>query len=106
MAAAQAEIEQAGSGVVIWLDQEAKGNGHLALIQSTPYKLAGEPQASAYQKAGFRADARDYRAAGQILNDLGIKSIVLLANDPAKTDDLQRYGITVTGTQLLTTADL
>jgi GTP cyclohydrolase II len=106
MAAAQAEIEQAGSGVVIWLDQEAKGNGHLALIQSTPYKLAGEPQALAYQKAGFRADARDYGAAGQILNDLGIKSIVLLANDPAKADDLQRYGITVTGTQLLTTADL
>ena len=41
MAAAQAAIEKAGRGIVIWLDQEAKGNGHLALIQSTPFKRAG-----------------------------------------------------------------
>ena len=61
MAAAQAAIQQEGRGIVIWLDQEAKGNGHLALIQSTPFKRAGDPQAIAYQKAGFRADARDFR---------------------------------------------
>src|SRR5215469_16620000 len=38
MAAAQSMIEQDRRGVVIWLDQEGKGNGHLALIQSIPFK--------------------------------------------------------------------
>src|SRR5436190_17915640 len=38
MAAAQRLIEQNGRGVIIWLDQEGKGNGHLALIESIPYK--------------------------------------------------------------------
>ncbi len=38
MAAAQALIRQAGSGVIIYLDQEGKGNGHLALMESIPYQ--------------------------------------------------------------------
>jgi len=101
MAAAQAAIEKAGRGIVLWLDQEAKGNGHLALIQSTPFKRAGDPQAIAYQKAGFRADARDYQAAAQILSDLGVKSVILLATDDRKADDLRRDGISVSSTRSL-----
>jgi len=101
MAAAQAAIQQEGRGIVIWLDQEAKGNGHLALIQSTPFKRAGDPQAIAYQKAGFRADARDYQAAAQILSDLGVKSVILLATDDRKADDLRRDGISVSSTRSL-----
>jgi GTP cyclohydrolase II len=102
MAAAQAAIEQAGSGVVIWLDQEGKGNGHLALMQSILFKRAGVPQAKAYENAGFRADDRDYRAAAEILADLKIRSIVLLANGSGKSDDLKKDGITVTETRSLT----
>jgi GTP cyclohydrolase II len=102
MAAAQAAIEQAGSGVVIWLDQEGKGNGHLALMQSIPFKRAGDPQAVAYEKAGFRSEDRNYRAAAEILNDLKIRSIVLLANGTGKPDDLKKDGITVTETRPLT----
>ena len=101
MAAAQSMIEQAGSGVVIWLDQEGKGNGHLALMQSIPYKRAGLPQAQAYENAGFRADDRDYRAAAEILADLKIRSIVLFANGSGKADDLKKDGIIVTETRPL-----
>lgn len=100
MAAAQAIIEQAGRGVIIWLDQEGKGNGHLALLQSIPFKREFG-QAAAYEKAGFRADARDYRAAVEILYDLGVNSIVLLANDPGKAEELKRNGLTVSGLQKL-----
>jgi GTP cyclohydrolase II len=102
MAAAQAMIEQMGSGVVIWLDQEGKGNGHLALMQSIPYKRAGIPQAQAYENAGFRAHARDYRAAAEILSDLKIRSIMLLANGSGKSDDLKKDGVIVTETRPLT----
>jgi GTP cyclohydrolase II len=101
MAASQALIEQAGKGVIIWLDQEGKGNGHLALMQSIPFKRAGDPQADAYVKAGFRADDRSYRAAADILSDLKIKSIVLLANSPDKAEDLRKESVNVADTKLL-----
>lgn len=104
MSAAQEAIQKEGRGVVIWLDQEGKGNGHLALMQSIPFKRAGDPQADAYVKAGFKADDRSYRAATEILADLNIKSIVLLANDAGKADDLRSAGIVVSSTKHLNTA--
>ncbi len=101
MAAAQAMIEREGRGIVIWLDQEGKGNGHLALMQSIPYKRSGSPQAEAYVKAGFRADDRSYRVAADILTDLNLRSIVLLANGADKADELRKESITVTETRPL-----
>lgn len=97
MAAAQAMIEQAGRGVIIWLDQEGKGNGHLALMQSIPFKKAGDSQAVAYEKAGFKADARDYNAAASILADLQVRSVKLLANGSGKADEMRRLSVVVNG---------
>jgi len=102
MAAAQALIQQGGNGVIIWLDQEGKGNGHLAIIESIQYKKAGFSQADAYVKAGYQTDARDYRAAAEILSDLNVESIVLLANGTDKADDLRKESIVVKETRQLT----
>ena len=102
MEASQQLIQKAGQGVIIWLDQEGKGNGHLALIQSTPFKENGSSQANSYLKAGFEADGRRYHAAANILSDLKIRSIVLLANNPDKADDLRKASITVLDTKRLT----
>ena len=102
MAAAQALIQDAESGVIIWLEQEGKGNGHLALIESIQYKRAGFSQPDAYVKAGYKADARDYRVAAEILADLDVRSIVLLANGTGKADDLRKASIAVTETRPLT----
>ena len=102
MEKSQILIQQEGKGVVIWLDQEGKGNGHLALMKSIPFKKAGYAQADAYVKAGYEADARTYRAAAEILSDLGIKSIVLLANSPDKAEDLRKESIVVSNTKALT----
>ena len=101
MNAAQEAIQREGRGVIVWLDQEGKGNGHLALIESIPYKKEFG-QAEAYEKAGFRSDARDYRAAVEILNDLGVTAIVLLANDSTKADELKCEGLTINAVQKLT----
>lgn len=100
MDAAQAIIERQGCGVIIWLDQEGKGNGHLALMQSIRYKKEFG-QAEAYVRAGYTADARSYAAAAQILEDLGVRSIVMLANNPEKAHDLLREGIEVANTKSL-----
>jgi GTP cyclohydrolase II len=102
MAAAQKIIAEAGKGLIIYLDQEGKGNGHLALVASIPFKKGGLGQSEAYQKAGFAADARDYRPAAEILTDLKVKSLVLLTDNPKKADDLRRFAIEVTETRELT----
>jgi 3,4-dihydroxy 2-butanone 4-phosphate synthase/GTP cyclohydrolase II len=94
MEAAQKAIQQEGRGVIVWLDQEAKGNGHLALIESIPFKKE-HGQGKAYELAGYKADARDYRTAAQILSDLNVRSIVLLANTESKADELRAEGINV-----------
>lgn len=106
MELAQFAVEQAGAGVIIWLDQEGKGNGHLALLKSTEYKLQGVPQAEAYVRAGYQEDGRNYRAAAKILNDLEVRSIVLLANSDGKIDELRGEGIEVAGTQSLEIEDV
>jgi 3,4-dihydroxy 2-butanone 4-phosphate synthase/GTP cyclohydrolase II len=104
MEAAQRAIQEAGSGVIIWLDQEGKGNGHLALIESIPFKKA-HGQAKAYEMAGYVDDARSYKSAAQILADLRISSVVLLANSHAKAEALKREGVEVSKLQKLPIED-
>ncbi|HLA94623.1 MAG TPA: hypothetical protein VK612_02795 [Pyrinomonadaceae bacterium] len=99
MAISQAMIEQDGKGVIVYLDQEGKGNGHLALIESIQYKKAGMSQGEAYKKAGFEADARSFRPAAEILVDLKIRSVFLLTNNPGKADDLRRASINISDTR-------
>lgn len=101
MEAAQSAIRQAGKGVIIYLEQEGKGNGHLALMASIPHKKAGMKQSEAYEKAGFEKDARSFRPAAEILADLNVKSIVLLTNNVGKAEDLRKFGIAVTDTKNL-----
>ena len=95
--ASQAAIEADGRGIIIYLDQEGKGNGHLALIESIPYKKEFG-QAEAYVKAGYKADARDYRPAAEILADLKVKTVIMVTGNPAKAEDLRREGIVVSET--------
>ncbi|MFM9903175.1 MAG: GTP cyclohydrolase [Pyrinomonadaceae bacterium] len=97
MAAAQAAIQKAGRGVIIYLDQEGKGNGHLALMKSIPFKKAGHSQSEAYQMAGFAADARDYRPAAEILAELSVQSVTLLTGNTSKGRALESAGIKVAG---------
>jgi 3,4-dihydroxy 2-butanone 4-phosphate synthase/GTP cyclohydrolase II len=87
-------IQSEGRGVIIWLDQEGKGNGHLALIESIPFKKE-HGQAKAYEMAGYEPDARSYAAAAQILGELVVRSIVLLANSEDKANELRKEGIAV-----------
>ncbi len=94
METAQELIQKAGKGVIIYLEQEGKGNGHLALMASIQHKKGGLSQAEAYEKAGFEKDARSFRPAAEILEDLHVRSIVLITNNPKKAKDLTRWSVT------------
>ena len=97
MAAAQRAIQRAGRGVIVYLDQEGKGNVHLALMRSIAFKKAGHSQSEAYELAGFPADARNYRPAAAILKELGVSSIKLMSGNRSKATELEEFGIHVVG---------
>ena len=90
-------IEKQGIGIIILLDQEGKGNGHFALLNSVKYKREGLKQADAYEAAGFKKDNRDFRSAAKILLEMGVKSIKMLTDNPDKVKTLTQFGIHVVG---------
>ena len=101
MEMSQRLIEEAGRGVVIFMDQEGKNNGHMALLLSRKLKDEGVPQSEAYRKLGYESDARSYVRAAEILRDLKIQSITLLTNNADKISQLCDDGLVITGTQSL-----
>lgn len=98
MEMAQSLIEEKGAGIIIWLDQEGKGNGHLALMESNNLKRRdGVLQSEAYEMLGYEADARTYKLAAEVLKVLQVNSIVLLSNSPEKERALMDSGIRISG---------
>lgn len=97
MEKSQRAIQEEGKGLVIWLDQEGKGNGHMALLHSQQFKRAGMKQSDAYVAAGYERDARNYRVAAKILQHLGIASVRLLTDNAGKAEMLREMGIEVAG---------
>jgi 3,4-dihydroxy 2-butanone 4-phosphate synthase/GTP cyclohydrolase II len=102
MEMAQRLIQDVGCGVIIWLDQEGKNNGHLALLQSRKLKKEGLSQSEAYLKLGYSADARSYIRAAEILRELKVQSIILMTNNPEKVSQLHNDGLIIAGIQHLT----
>lgn len=92
-------IEQEGIGIIILLNQEGRGNGHLALLSSVKLKEKGMNSTEAYVELGYEKDARRFNRAAEILTDLKVKSITLLTNNPEKVKDLKQESIIVSGTK-------
>jgi 3,4-dihydroxy 2-butanone 4-phosphate synthase / GTP cyclohydrolase II len=93
---AMERIVSNGSGVVVYLrGHEGRGIGLLAKLQAYQLQDGGRDTVDANLDLGLPADARHYGAATQILRDLGVTSVRLLTNNPAKTEGLEAYGIAV-----------
>ncbi|MDQ0314908.1 hypothetical protein [Amorphus orientalis] len=101
MCMAQQKIEEEGCGVIVWLDQEAKGNGHMAGVLSARLKAEGVPQTEAYAQLGYERDSRSFARAAEILEFLKVASVRLMTNNPEKQRTLTDLGVTVSGTQEL-----
>jgi 3,4-dihydroxy 2-butanone 4-phosphate synthase / GTP cyclohydrolase II len=89
-------IVAAGRGVVVYLrGHEGRGIGLVAKLQAYQLQDGGRDTVDANLDLGLPADARHYGAATQVLRDLGVSSVRLLTNNPAKTTSLEEYGIVV-----------
>lgn len=88
-------IGQAQRGVVIYLRQEGRGIGLINKLRAYALQERGADTVEANRELGFPDDLRRYDVAAAILRELGVRSIVLMSNNPDKLAQLTRAGVTV-----------
>jgi 3,4-dihydroxy 2-butanone 4-phosphate synthase/GTP cyclohydrolase II len=94
--AAMQAVEREGRGIILYVKgHEGRGIGLLSKLQAYQLQDSGADTVEANIALGLPADARDYGTGAQILADLGVKSMRLLTNNPAKRAGLDGFGIVI-----------
>lgn len=95
-------VEEAGKGVVLYMNQEGRGIGLFNKLRAYKLQEQGLDTVEANVHLGLPMDARDYGVGAQILRYLGITKLKLLSNNPKKRAGLLGYGLEITETVPIT----
>lgn len=94
---ASLDLVQQRGGVVVYLrGQEGRGIGLANKLRAYQLQENGIDTLDANLQLGLPGDARDYTAAAEILEDLGLTRVRLLTNNPDKVKQLESYGVRIT----------
>ncbi|MDR2010703.1 MAG: bifunctional 3,4-dihydroxy-2-butanone-4-phosphate synthase/GTP cyclohydrolase II [Bacteroidales bacterium] len=92
-------IEEAGKGVLVYLNQEGRGIGLMNKIAAYKLQDEGYDTVEANLHLGFKDDERDYGVGAQILRSIGVKKMILISNNPRKLAGLKGYGLEIVETR-------
>jgi GTP cyclohydrolase II len=95
--AAMAAVARAGAGAVLYLRQEGRGIGLANKIRAYALQSDGHDTVDANRLLGLPDDARRYDVARDMLAHLGVPSVRLMTNNPAKVSALRKLGVHVVG---------
>jgi 3,4-dihydroxy 2-butanone 4-phosphate synthase/GTP cyclohydrolase II len=88
-------VEEAGKGVVLYMNQEGRGIGLLNKLKAYKLQEQGKDTLQANIELGFKGDERDYGVGAQILRSLNVSKIKLITNNPKKRAGLNGYGLEI-----------
>lgn len=88
-------VEEAGKGVILYMNQEGRGIGLLNKLKAYKLQEEGYDTLEANLKLGFKGDQRDYGIGAQILRKLGVSKMKLMSNNPQKRTGLIGYGLEI-----------
>lgn len=94
LAEAQSAMAEKG-GLIVYLRQEGRGIGLYNKLDSYELQAKGLDTFAANVALGFGEDERSYCAAYEMLNCLGVRSIQLMTNNPAKVAQIRGQGMDV-----------
>lgn len=96
-AAMEKAQEDPNGGIILYLrGQEGRGIGLLNKLKAYALQEQGMDTVDANLALGLPSEAREYGAAVEMLKDLGVESLRLMSNNPAKVKFLEDAGIPVT----------
>lgn len=92
---ALAMIADAGSGILLYEQQEGRGIGLMAKLRAYELQDQGLDTIEANLELGYKADCREYELPAEVLKLLKVPAVRLITNNPAKVEALELAGIQV-----------
>ncbi|MES1173227.1 MAG: GTP cyclohydrolase II [Myxococcales bacterium] len=92
---AQAAIAKHGFGIILYLRQEGRGIGLTNKVRAYALQAMGADTVEANELLHLPVDARTYDVGAAMLRELGVESVELMTNNPAKVNELRKLGVVV-----------